>query len=332
MAPLLDIQSLGVTYRTPHGTAHAVRNVSFTMEAGSTCALVGESGCGKSVTAKSIMGLVRQPGHIDPASRVLFEGVNVLDFSQRQWEAFRGRDCAMVFQDALVSLNPTLKIKHQVGEVLDNHEPGLSVGQKRARALEMLALTHIADPQECLERYPHELSGGMRQRVMIAAAMMGHPKLLIADEPTTSLDVTVQAQTLSVMKDLQNRWKTGILLITHDLGIVAGIADTVVVMYAGQVVEQGPCDSVFYRPGHPYTRALLSAVPHLDAPAKHGLQAIEGTLPNPTAPHRGCPFCSRCPHAMNLCASLDAPWYTCGPNHTARCWLHNDRCPRKASS
>lgn len=300
--PLLEVENLQVSYPTHDGEVHAVRGVTFAMEAGTTCALVGESGCGKSVTAKSIMGLVRAPGRVLPGSSVRFGGVDVLGFGPRQWDDFRGRDCALIFQDALASLNPTMRVGRQLVEALDNHCPQMSTAEKRERAIETLRLTEIPDPADCLRRYPHELSGGMRQRVMIASAMVAHPRLLIADEPTTSLDVTVQEQTLQLMRSLQERFGTAVLLITHDLGIVADVADRVVVMYAGTVVEQGPCEEIFYRPAHPYTRALLESVPRLDTPGKQGLRSIEGTLPDPTREGTGCAFCDRCPQAMRVCA------------------------------
>ncbi|MBS5450244.1 MAG: ABC transporter ATP-binding protein [Coriobacteriia bacterium] len=351
-APLLEIENLRVSYPSVGGVVRAVRGVTFSVAAGQTCALVGESGCGKSVSAKAVMGLVRAPGLIEPGSIIRFDGTNVLGFSERQWCDFRGRDCALIFQDALASLNPTMRVGRQLIEALDNHCPELSASEKRRRAIETLRLTEIPDPEACMRRYPHELSGGMRQRVMIASAMVARPRLLIADEPTTSLDVTVQQQTLQLMGDLQRQFGTAVLLITHDLGIVADVADRVVVMYAGRIVEQGPRDNIFYRPAHPYTEALLASVPRLDAPAKQGLRAIEGTLPDPTSEPTGCAFCERCPHAMRICAqempaTVELAGETAGGpaagetaaggqtgtgglaatggRHEVTCWLHDPR-------
>ncbi len=336
--PLLEVEDLRVSYPTEGGTVHAVRGVSFCVEAGTTCALVGESGCGKSVTAKSVMGLVRRPGRVLEGSRIRFDGQDVLGFDETRWNAFRGKDCAMVFQDALASLNPTMRVGRQLTEALDNHCPEMTAAAKRERVVETLRLTEIPDPEGCMRRYPHELSGGMRQRAMIASAMVARPRLLIADEPTTSLDVTVQQQTLDLMGSLRERFGTAVLLITHDLGIVAGMADRVVVMYAGRVVEQGPCDDMFRRPAHPYTRALLASVPRLDAPAKQGMRAIEGTLPSPMSEEPGCAFCDRCPHAMNVCAQAEPPMLPAraagvpggespAAGHEVACWLNDPRCP-----
>lgn len=328
MTALLQVEDLRISFK-PRGRARevvAVRGASFEVKEGTLCALVGESGCGKSVTAKAIMGLVRRPGRVLPGSKILFDGEDLTAFDDRRWNAFRGAQASMVFQDALVSLNPTMKVKRQIVESLDNHEPGLTEAEKRRRALEMLELTQVPDPDGCLEKYPHELSGGMRQRVMIASAMISRPKLLIADEPTTSLDVTIQAQTLALMKDLQERMGTAILLITHDLGIVADVADEVVVMYAGQVVEKGGCRDVFYNPAHPYTRALQGCVPRMDARGGESLKVIEGTLPDLSAPVPGCAFCDRCDHAMRVCAQVPPQVSDLGGGHEASCWMCDPRC------
>ncbi|MDD7389361.1 MAG: ABC transporter ATP-binding protein [Lachnospiraceae bacterium] len=302
MENLLEIKHLAVSYFTFGGEVQAVRDVSFSVKPGTTVALVGESGCGKSVTAKSIMGLVKKPGKIREGSEIIFEGTDVVRFSEKEWNRFRGKQCSMIFQDALVSLNPTMKIGKQIMENLDNHETGLSGREKRQMAVDVLKMTEIPDAEDCLDKYPHELSGGMRQRVMIAMALITDPKLLIADEPTTSLDVTIQNQILRLMKNLQKKLGMAILLITHDLGIVAGMADEIVVMYAGKIVEKGPCRDIFYHPRHPYTRALISSVPRLDERGGQKLRTIEGNIPDMTRPPAGCAFCDRCPHAMNICA------------------------------
>lgn len=302
MDHLLEIKNLSVSYFTFGGEVQAVRGVSLSVKPGTTVALVGESGCGKSVTAKSIMGLIKKPGKILDGSGIIFEGTDIARFSEKEWNRFRGKRCSMIFQDALVSLNPTMKIGKQIIENLDNHETGLSAGEKRRMAIEVLKMTEIPDAEACLDKYPHELSGGMRQRVMIAMALITNPKLLIADEPTTSLDVTIQNQILRLMKNLQKKLGMAILLITHDLGIVADLADEIVVMYAGKIVEKGACREIFYHPVHPYTRALLSSVPRLDERGKQKLRTIEGNIPDMTNPPIGCAFCERCPYAMNICA------------------------------
>ena len=237
MNRLLEVRHVTVAYQTYNGTVQSVRDISFAMEKGQTIALVGESGCGKSVTAKSIMGLVKKPGRILEGSEILFNGIDVLKFSPEEWKKFRGKECSMIFQDALVSLNPTMKIGKQIIESLDNHMTAETKEDKKKMAVEMLKQTGIPDAESCLKKYPHELSGGMRQRVMIAMALITRPKLLIADEPTTSLDVTIQAQILKQMKELQNQMNMAILLITHDLGIVADVTDKIIVMYAGKIVE-----------------------------------------------------------------------------------------------
>ena len=356
-APLLEVENLQVAFKGRSGEALAVRGATFSLDAGETVALVGESGCGKSVTAKAVMGLVRG-GRVLPGSRVRFGGADVLGFSRREWDSFRGREASMVFQDALACLNPTMRVGAQLTEALRNHCPHMSRRERLARAEELLVQTGVPDAHGCLRRYPHELSGGMRQRVMIASAMAARPRLLIADEPTTSLDVTVQAQTLQLMGRMQAQTGCAVLLVTHDMGLVAEFASRVLVMYAGKIVEQGACDEVFARPAHPYTRALLAAVPRLDAPPKQGFRAIEGTPPDPARMPVGCAFAPRCPQAMRVCAQLEPQDYEVGgadggvapapgggpacapgadeagagggPARRAACWLCDARCPQAA--
>lgn len=340
MNHLLEIKHLTVSYFTLSGEVQAVRDVSFDVRPGQAVALVGESGCGKSVTAKSIMGLIKKPGKIREGSEIIFEGTDIAGFSEKEWNRFRGKQCSMIFQDALVSLNPTMKIGKQIIENLDNHETGLSAGEKRQMAIDVLKMTEIPDAEACLDKYPHELSGGMRQRAMIAMALITNPKLLIADEPTTSLDVTIQNQILRLMKNLQKKLGMAILLITHDLGIVADLADEIVVMYAGKIVEKGACREIFYHPVHPYTQALLSSVPRLDERGKQKLRTIEGNIPDMTNPPDGCAFCDRCPYAMNICAQYmpvmkPAEKHENGGNckagefHEAACWLMDKRAGEK---
>ena len=256
MKSLVEVKDLSVSYYTYAGEVQAVRGISFNICEGKTVALVGESGCGKSVTAKTLLGLIDKPGKVKNGSVVLFRGKDILNNSKKEWNDFRGKDCSMIFQDALVSLNPTKSIGKQIIENLKNHQKE-NKQEMWTKAVKMLAKVGIPDPETCMNKYPHELSGGMRQRVMIAMAMITKPELLIADEPTTALDVTIQAQILELMKELQEETKMSILMITHDMGVVADIADEIIVMYAGKIVEKAPCRELFYHPQHPYTWALL---------------------------------------------------------------------------
>lgn len=303
MKTLVNVKDLSVSYFTYAGEVQSVRGVSFDIESGKTTALVGESGCGKSVTSKALMGLIERPGVVKEGSQIFYEGKNILDFKEKEWLDFRGKECSMIFQDALVSLNPTMMIGKQIMENLENHNhEKLSKTEIRKRAQQMLELVGIPDAPACLDKYPHELSGGMRQRVMIATALITNPKLLIADEPTTALDVTIQAQILELMKQLQKKLGMAIIMITHDLGVVADMADEIIVMYAGKIVEKGSNEEIFYNPRHPYTWALMNSVPRLDLDNKEQLVTIEGTIPDMIHPPKGCAFCSRCPYAMNICA------------------------------
>lgn len=329
MNSLLEMKHVVVNFFSYGSMVQAVRDVSFTIEEGQTVALVGESGCGKSVTAKSIMGLIKKPGKILEGSQICFDGEDITGYSDKEWQKFRGKECSMIFQDALVSLNPTMKIGKQIIESLDNHAVSLLKEEKKKQAIEMLELTGIADAGSCLQKYPHELSGGMRQRVMIAIALITHPKLLIADEPTTSLDVTIQAQILAQMKQLQKQMNMAILLITHDLGIVADTADKIIVMYAGKIVEEGNARDIFYHPVHPYTKALLGSVPRLDKEGKQELQTIEGSIPDMTHPPEGCAFCGRCPYAMKICQQYMPEEVYISKEHRAACWLMDERAGRR---
>lgn len=286
-------------------------------------AIVGESGCGKSVTAKTIMGLVAEPpGEIKSESQVLYLGENILEQSEEEWEKYRGAKCSMIFQDALTSLNPTMNIGRQIEENITNHYK-VTKKEARAKAVEMLELVKIPDPAMCLKKYPHELSGGMRQRIMIAIALSGNPKILIADEPTTALDVTIQAQIIGLLKDIQAKLGTTIILITHDLGVVASIADKIIVMYSGKIVEKGECNEIFSSHRHPYTWALLNAAPSLEIKNNRKLISIEGTPPDLINPPKGCPFASRCKYCMNICVEAAPPEYDYGAGHKVSCWLYH---------
>ena len=315
---LLEVRDLRTYFHTEDGVARAVDGVSLEVERGEVLGVVGESGCGKSVTSLSIMGLVEAPGRIEDGSRIRFGGRELTGLSEKELRAIRGNDIAMIFQEPMTSLNPVYPVGDQVGEALRLHR-GLSKKEARARAVELLRLVGIPVPERRVDEYPHQLSGGMRQRVMIAMALANEPDLLIADEPTTALDVTIQAQILELLLELRDRLGMGMVLVTHDLGVVAEVADRVVVMYAGQVVEEGPVEALFDRPAHPYTRGLLAAIPRPDQKAGR-LAVIPGTVPAPTHWPDGCRFRPRCPYAWDRCheqpALLDA-----GPGQRARCWL-----------
>ena len=318
-APLLEVLDLRTNFMTEDGALPAVDGVSFSVDPGRTLGIVGESGCGKSVTGLSIMGLVRPPGRI-VAGSIRFAGEDLLTKSEGEMRAIRGDRIAMIFQEPMTSLTPFFTIGFQIGEAIGIHR-NLSQRQIRERAIDLLRLVGIPSPAQRIDDYPHQLSGGMRQRVMIAMALCCDPQLLIADEPTTALDVTIQAQILDLLKSLQQRFSTAILLITHDLGVIAEAADEVAVMYLGRIVERAPVKSLFASPRHPYTLGLMRSTPRLDR-ADERLQEIRGTVPNPLAGLRGCRFHSRCDRATEICRT-DEPDYApiaAGAQHWVRCW------------
>jgi oligopeptide transport system ATP-binding protein len=322
MNKLLEVDDLHVSFQTHSGLIKAVRGISFSIEKGETVGIVGESGCGKSVTAQSLLQLIpTPPGQIDKGS-ILFNGENLLDKSLDEMRKIRGREIGMIFQDPMTSLNPTMRIGKQIMEGLILHQRMQSSDARRA-AKDLLRLVGIPDVEERIDNYPHQFSGGMRQRVVIAIALACRPKLLIADEPTTALDVTIQAQILDLLKDLQKRTGTSILLITHDLGVVAGICDRIIVMYAGQVVESGDVYEIFSRPKHPYTQALLQAVPRLGLDRSKKLTAIPGTPPDLRTTFQGCSFASRCPHRMKVC--IEHPPIL----KPVACWLQHPLAKKK---
>ena len=315
-----DIRDLRIHFPTRRGVVEAVRGVSFYMDQGECVALVGESGCGKSVTARSLMGLTEVTGgRCQPGSQILCHGENILDYSKKQWQSYRGREAAMIFQDAMTSLNPTMQIGHQIAECYRFHQ---KIGRKEAleKAAEMLALVGISDPETALRRYPHEFSGGMRQRVMIASALACQPELLIADEPTTALDVTIQAQILHLMQDLIKDFDTSILFITHDLGVVAEMADRVVVMYTGQIVEEADVYTLFHNPKHPYTQGLLNSTINVQQ-QDDTLEPIAGTVPSLNHLPEGCRFHPRCKYATEACKHTMPQLVEVGPGHYSRCLL-----------
>jgi peptide/nickel transport system ATP-binding protein len=317
---LLEVDNLQTHFRTPDGVNRAVDGVTFHVEAGETLAIVGESGCGKSVTAMSILRLIPEPpGKI--AGSIRFEGRDLLKCSDREMRDIRGNEISMIFQEPMTSLNPVLTVGRQIGETLRLHQ-GLSSSQAEAKAVEMLTLVGIPEPGRRVREYPHQLSGGMRQRVMIAIALACNPKLLIADEPTTALDVTIQAQILELMRDLKHRVGAAIVLITHDLGVVAEVAERVIVMYAGRKVEEAAVGLLFNNPKHPYTQGLLGSMPKLGS-SLHGqetrLAEIPGLVPSLKQKIPGCVFASRCPKATDFCAQVAPALEEKAPGHVAAC-------------
>jgi peptide/nickel transport system ATP-binding protein len=323
-ADLLDIRDLRVEFDTDAGAVPAVRGVSLSIRAGQTVALVGESGCGKSVTALSIMRLMS--GRV-AGGEIRFQGKDLAALSEREMRAVRGGQIGMIFQEPMTSLNPVFKIGRQIEEVLELHQK-LAPAAARAQARDLLGRVGIPSPSERAEQYPHELSGGMKQRVMIAIAIACKPQLLIADEPTTALDVTIQAQIMELLRSLQRELNMAVLLITHDLGVVAHFAEEVAVMYAGKIVEHGSVRDIFKRAGHPYTRALLAGLPDPSAPAAR-LEAIPGRVPAPGSLPPGCAFCARCKHAFEPCPTEPPPLLEVHAPHVAACWLLD---PRRAPS
>jgi oligopeptide/dipeptide ABC transporter ATP-binding protein len=317
LTALLEVRDLRTHFAADDGEFPAVDGVSFSIEAGRTLAIVGESGCGKSVTSLSIMGLVPPPGRIAGGS-IRFEGRELVAAPERELRDLRGNGMAMIFQEPMSSLNPAFTIGEQIVEGLLRHRR-ISRAQAIERAMAMLRKVRIPAPEQRFHEYPHKLSGGMRQRVMIAMALACEPRLLIADEPTTALDVTIQAQILDLMRTLQDETGTAILLITHDLGVVAELADEVVVMYAGRVVERAPVQALFERPQHPYTIGLLGSIPRLDGDRVR-LASIEGQVPSPLRRPVGCSFADRCPFADAQCRSAVPPLRDMGPQHESACW------------
>ena len=320
MNRLLEVNNLQVNFKAHGGTVHAVRDVSFHLNQGEVVGLVGESGCGKSVTAQMIMRLIPSPPVEIVSGEIWFEGEELLSKEEVEMRQIRGKKIGMVFQDPLTSLDPTMTIGKQIIEGIFQHE---RISKKEAwnQAIELLHLVGIAEPEKRVNQYPFEFSGGMRQRVVIAMAIACNPQLLIADEPTTALDVTIQAQILSLLKNLQDKKKMSILLITHDLGIVAGMCDRVMVMYAGKIVEVGTVEQIFYQPQHPYTKALLKAIPRLDLGKEKPLQSIFGSPPDLSHPPAGCSFHPRCPSAMPVCCSYEPLLEDLEGEHRSACWL-----------
>jgi oligopeptide transport system ATP-binding protein len=313
---LLDVKNLSVEFTTLDGVVNAVNNLSFSVDAGEALGIVGESGSGKTQSILSIMGLLAGNGRAE--GEILFKGQNLLALPDKALNRFRGKQIAMIFQDPMTSLNPYLRISTQMTEVLRLHE-GLSRAEARQRALELLDLVKIPDAKNRLDSYPHEFSGGMRQRVVIAMALLCRPDLIIADEPTTALDVTVQAQILRLLEEIRREFNTAIIMITHDLGVVATLCDQVLVMYAGEVMERGSLDDIFQRSLNPYTRGLLHSVPRLDQPRGEPLYSIPGNPPSALDTLRGCPFNPRCPFSDHTCVVQKPPLIEASPGHWKAC-------------
>ena len=326
--PVLEVNNLHVEFDTYGGTVQAVRGVDFAVEAGHTLAIVGESGCGKSVSVQAMMGLIPMPpGRITQGSALL-RGVEILRRKSIEGREVRGAEIGMIFQDPMSSLNPTMTIGDQIAEPLIVHR-GYRPRQAMARAIELLELVRIPEAAKRARQYPFEFSGGMLQRAMIAMAISCKPSVLIADEPTTALDVTIQAQILDLLRDLQRETGMALILITHDLGVVARMADEVAVMYASRIVEAGSVDDVFYRSAHPYTVGLKAAMPTNDPEQQHVLRPIDGSPPDLFAPPPGCAYAARCPHCMQVCEGQSSDLIAVAEAHVSRCWLQHPQSPHR---
>lgn len=325
---LLQVNDLHVSFKTYAGEVQAVRGITFDVNKGECVGIVGESGCGKSVTSQSIMQLLKTPPAMYKQGSIVFEGEDLLKKTEKEMQSIRGNSISMIFQDPMTTLNPTQKIGRQIMEVLMEHK-NMNKQEAYQEAERMLKLVAMSEPHKRMEQYPHEFSGGMRQRAMIAIALACSPKLIIADEPTTALDVTVQAQILELLQDVQKKVGMSIMLITHDLGVVAKMCDRVVVMYAGQIVEQGTVEEIFKNPTHPYTKGLLSAVPRMDMSRKEALTTIVGTPPDLFAPPKGCAFYARCNEAMKICESHMPQMQKVGGTLQSACWLNHPMCQKK---
>lgn len=330
MADLLQVRDLQTSFFTPEGEVRAIDGVSFEIGEGKTLGLVGESGCGKSVTSLSIMRLIASPPGKIVGGEILYRDRDLLKLNNEAMRKIRGNEISMIFQEPMTSLNPVFTVGNQIGEAIKLHQ-GLGKKETRAKTIDMLRLVKIADPESRVDSYPHQLSGGMRQRVMIAMALSCNPSLLIADEPTTALDVTIQAQILELMKELQQKiGGMALLLITHDLGVVAEQADDVAIMYAGKIVERSSTRAIFSRPFHPYTVGLLNSLPGIGGLKKKRLDAIPGMVPSPLNLPSGCRFRDRCPRAQEVCAQTEPPLEEKEPGHTAACYFPHSETREKS--
>lgn len=317
---VLKIEDLSISFYTPVGEVKAVDSINYTLHENEIMGIVGESGSGKSVESYGIMGLLQEPGKVK-SGKILFKGENVLDYDKNKMSEFRGAKCSMIFQNPMTCLNPVYTIGNQLMEALLVHKK-CSKDEAYQKAVDMLDSVGISNPKRRMKQYPHELSGGMRQRVMIGMGLICEPDILIADEPTTALDVTIQAQILELIKEFQNKSKMSVIFITHNLAVVAQICDTVSVMYAGRIVEQGSVEDIFYNPQHPYTKGLLKSMPRIDSKEQVRLESIKGTPVDMLNPPEGCGFSTRCEHCMNICLKKEPPMLEMGNGHRSKCFLH----------
>ena len=328
---ILEVKDLRVSFNTYAGEVRAVRGVDFDLHQGETLCFVGESGCGKTVTSKAILRLLQPPfATIKEGSQILFRGEDVLQMDKKRLRNYRGNDVSMIFQDPMTSLNPTMTCGKQIMESLLLHK-NMTKAQAREEAIHTLELVKIPDAAKRMDDYPHQMSGGMRQRVMIAIALSCSPHILIADEPTTAPDVTIQAQIIDLLRELRDQLNTAIILVTHDLGVVANFADRIQVMYAGQVIERGSVREIFYEAKHPYTWALLSSVPTLDKSNKQELYTLKGTPPDLILPLEHCPFAARCEYCMPICKETMPPETVLSDTHKVSCWLQHPNAPKVQS-
>ncbi|MDR1774620.1 MAG: ABC transporter ATP-binding protein [Clostridioides sp.] len=329
MPKILEVENLNVSFHTYAGEVKAVRGVDFELEAGETLAIVGESGCGKTVTSKAIMRLLPEPmpAEIKKCSKIIFNNKNILDMNNKELMHLRGAEIAMIFQDPMTSLNPTMTVGKQIAESLIIHK-NMKKDEAFKEAVNMLKLVNIPNAEQRAKQYPHEFSGGMRQRAMIAIALACNPKILIADEPTTALDVTIQAQIMDLIGELKEKLNTAVILITHDLGVVADTADRIQVMYAGKVIERGSVEQIFKNPKHPYTWALLQSVPRVTEGNKQELYSLPGTPPDLVSPPKGCAFSARCEYCMNVCLEEEPEVTKISGGHTVSCWLQHENAPK----
>ena len=323
---LLELKNVVYSFHTYGGEVKAVRDVSFEVRKGEILGIVGESGCGKSVTAQCIMRLNPEPPGFFEGGEILFNGKDVLKMDKKELRQLRGGDIGFVFQDPMTSLNPTMRVGAQIEEVFIGRA-GVSKKEVKEKALEIMKLVGISDVEKRYRQYPHELSGGMQQRVMIAIALVSMPSLVICDEPTTSLDVTIEAQILDLLLELREKLGTSIIMITHDLGVIARMCDRVVVMYGGKVVEQGTAQEIFYNTAHPYTKGLMDSIAKLDTKKGQRLKPIEGTPPDLFFPPKGCPFAARCEYAMDVCKDNPPYTYQLSAEHITNCWLQHEYAP-----
>lgn len=319
---LLEIKDLKVSFFNNSGEVEAIRGVSFNLKKGEVLGVVGESGSGKSVTCMSIIRLLRGTGKITNGE-IIYKNQDIIKKTEKEMMKIRGNDIAMIFQDPMTSLNPVFKVGTQISDVIGRHQ-GLNKSRSKEKAIEMLRLVGIPSPEERYDNYPHEFSGGMRQRAIIAMALSCEPDLLIADEPTTALDVTIQAQILKLLMELKDKFDTSIILITHDLGVVANTCSRVIVMYGGLIMEEGTVDDIFYNPLHPYTQGLLQSLPKKNLEERQRLVPIKGNPPDLSKISKGCPFADRCPYAMDICVEKQPEYYYEENNHRAMCWLLDD--------